>query len=100
MDESLSTWYRANSRVYVASDHACWVDPKLEAKVRKKRFGTVVRSPEAGLGAMLRRHTGEVQDFIGARCELEGEGEGVGSGGGDSGDDEMADTARAGAGPA
>lgn len=85
--------------MYVASDHACWVDPKLEAKIRKKRFGTVVHSPETGLGAMLRRHAGEVQDFIGSRCEMEPEGAGSGGGGGDSGDDEMADaaTARAGA---
>lgn len=78
MDESLSTWYRSNSRVYVASDHACWADPKLEAKVKRKRFGTVLRSPEAGLAAMMRRHAAEVQEFIAGRCVLGG---GSGTGG-------------------
>lgn len=77
MDESLSTWYRANSRVYVASDHACWADPKLEAKVKRKRFGTVIRSSETGLGAMMRRHASEVQEFIGSRCVLGGAASGT-----------------------
>lgn len=88
MDESLSTWYRANSRVYVASDHACWADPKLEAKVKRKRFGTVLRSPEVGLAAMMRRHAAEVQEFIAGRCVLGGdstEEETAGGGGGASG---------------
>lgn len=74
VDENLSNWYRTNSRVYVAHDHACWSDPKLETKVKKKRFGTVLQSPETGLAAMMRRHAAEVQEFIAGRCVLGGGG--------------------------
>lgn len=73
MDETLSSWYKANSRVYVAKDHSCWLDPKLEAKIRKKRFGLVIRSPEPGLNGMMRQHAAEVEDFISSRCVLSGD---------------------------
>lgn len=72
VDESLSLWYKNNSRVYVANDHACWKDPKLENKIKKKRFGTVIRSPETGLNAMMRRHATDAQEFISRRCVLNG----------------------------
>ncbi|KAF3766385.1 Arginase/deacetylase [Cryphonectria parasitica EP155] len=64
VDEHLSTWYKHNSRVFVASNHLCWLDAGYESKTRKKRFGTVIRSPEKGLNAMMRRHAEEVQEFI------------------------------------
>lgn len=63
-------WYKTNSRVYVANDHACWIDPKQETKVKKKRFGTVIRSQETGLSAMMKRHFTEVTQFITDRCSI------------------------------
>lgn len=53
-----------NSRVYVSNNHAVWMDAAQEKKVRKKRFGTVVRSPETTLKTMMHRHFSEVQDYI------------------------------------
>lgn len=66
-DERLSAWYKENSRVYVSKDHSCWTDPKLQGKVRKKRFGTVLHSPVSSLNGMMKGHAKEVQDWIAAR---------------------------------
>ncbi|KAI9651066.1 Histone deacetylase hda1 [Ciborinia camelliae] len=55
-DPSLSSWYKSNSEIYVAGNHACWTDEENIRKVRKQRFGKVVRSEETGLVKMLRRH--------------------------------------------
>lgn len=63
-----------NSRVYVSNNHAVWLDAAQEKKVRKKRFGTVIRSPETGLNTMMHRHFSEVQDYIMERAAT-GEGE-------------------------
>lgn len=68
VDESLSHWYKNNSRVFVTDNHACWIDPKLEAKIKKRRFGTVIRSPELGLNAMMKRHFHDMTDFILKSC--------------------------------
>ena len=64
VDQELSSWYKDNSRVFVAGDHACWNDPELTRKVSKKRFGAVVHSPHHGLNRMMRGHAGEVYDWI------------------------------------
>lgn len=53
--------------MYVAGTHACWTDPKLQGKVKKKRFGTVIQSGQATLNGMMREHAGEVQGWIAAR---------------------------------
>lgn len=83
-DERLSAWYKENSRVYVSKDHSCWTDPKLQGKVRKKRFGTVLHSPAGSLNGMMKQHVKEVQDWIAARSfELPRPGTG-----GDSTEDE------------
>lgn len=66
-DERLSAWYKENSRVYVSTEHSCWTDPKLQGKVRKKRFGTVLQSPAVSLNGMMKEHAKEVQDWIAAR---------------------------------
>lgn len=60
----LSSWYKENSRVYVASDHACWSDHDLIKKVQKRRFGSVVRSPELGLNKMMWKHADEAQAWM------------------------------------
>lgn len=74
VDESLSHWYKMNSRVYVSNNHAVWMDAAQEKKVRKKRFGTVLRSPETSLNTMMHRHFSEVQDYIRERAApVEGE---------------------------
>ncbi|KAF4120950.1 histone deacetylase 6 [Geosmithia morbida] len=64
IDERLSAWYKDNSRVYVAGDHACWSDPDLMRKVNKRRFGSVVRSPAHGLNRMMRTHAAEAHEWI------------------------------------
>lgn len=68
VDESLSHWYKMNSRVFVSNNHAVWMDAAQEKKVRKKRFGTVVRSPESTLNSMMHRHLVEVQEYIRERA--------------------------------
>lgn len=65
--------------MFVTDNHACWIDQKLEAKIKKRRFGTVIRSPELGLNAMMKRHFNEVTDFILGRCT---------NGGGDTTEDD------------
>lgn len=64
IDTELSSWYKDNSRVYVAGDHACWSDYDLTRKVQKRRFGTVVRSDMVGLNRMMRGHAVETQEWI------------------------------------
>lgn len=64
IDTDLSSWYKENSRVYVAGDHACWSDHDLTRKVNKRRFGTVVRSPMFGLNKMMQGHATEAQEWI------------------------------------
>lgn len=64
-DESLAYWYRSHSRVYVAADHLCWDDALLQKKVRKSRFGSVVRSGERGLNRMMRAHFEDATRWIG-----------------------------------
>ncbi|KAJ4228214.1 Histone deacetylase hda1 [Fusarium solani] len=64
IDTDLSSWYKDNSRVYIAGDHACWSDPDLTRKVHKRRFGTVVRSPKFGLNKMMQAHADEARAWI------------------------------------
>ncbi|KAH6656822.1 histone deacetylase [Truncatella angustata] len=71
-DETLSMWYKRNSLVYVARDHACWADPELTKKVNKRRFGDVKRSDQVGLNRMMQQHAGEVQEFIVERLTRSG----------------------------
>lgn len=66
-DPDLSSWYRQNSLVYVANDHACWADEDLAKKVGKKRFGRVKRSSQVGLSRMMQEHADEVHEFIANR---------------------------------
>jgi histone deacetylase 6 len=73
-DPSLAHWYKEHSRVYVAADHLCWEDELMQKKVRKSRFGAVVRSQERGLNRMMRAHFGDATEWV--RAGLEGsEGE-------------------------
>ncbi|KAI0205778.1 histone deacetylase [Astrocystis sublimbata] len=72
-DPELSTWYKHNSLVYVAGDHACWSDEELAKKVLKRRFGGVKKSTESGLNRMMDAHAAEVQEFIKDRLNLQSE---------------------------
>ncbi|KYK54228.1 Histone deacetylase superfamily [Drechmeria coniospora] len=67
VDTELSSWYKENSQVYVAGDHACWTDHELTRKVHKRRFGTVIRSDMLGLNNMMNEHAEEAQEWIMAR---------------------------------
>lgn len=73
VDESLSHWYRSNSRVFVSNENACWLDPAQEKKVRKKRFGMVIRSPKSSLAGMMQHHADEVKQYIWSRAAGEGD---------------------------
>jgi histone deacetylase 6 len=53
-EPQLSNWYKRNSRIYVAPDHACWLDEDSAKRVRKARFGAVTQSIVSGLGDMLK----------------------------------------------
>lgn len=75
IDTELSSWYKENSRVYVAGDHACWSDHELTRKVHKRRFGTVVRSEMLGLNKMMQEHALEAQDWILRRVAAASRGE-------------------------
>ncbi|KJZ78848.1 hypothetical protein HIM_01621 [Hirsutella minnesotensis 3608] len=75
VDPDLSTWYKENSRVYVAADHACWSDPELTRKVHRRRFGTVVRSEMIGLNNMMQEHAEEAQDWMMRRVGLSSRGD-------------------------
>ncbi|KAH7173675.1 uncharacterized protein B0J16DRAFT_276226 [Fusarium flagelliforme] len=68
-DADLSSWYKDNSRVFIAGDHACWADASLTKKVNKRRFGTVVRSPMIGLNKMMAHHAEEAREWILERLE-------------------------------
>ena len=63
-------WYKGISSIYVAPNHACWVDPDSVRKVRKARFGTVIQADveveqgEDGVRAMLKRYESEGMKFI------------------------------------
>ncbi|KAH7311734.1 histone deacetylase [Stachybotrys elegans] len=74
-DEGLSSWYKENSRVYVAGDHACWFDPELTKKVHKRRFGTVVRSDKTTLNEMMQKHAKDTQNWIMSRVRDDGSGD-------------------------
>ncbi|KAK4241069.1 histone deacetylase clr3 [Achaetomium macrosporum] len=82
-DADLSSWYRDNSQVYVANDHACWSDPDLTRKVMKRRFGNVIRSHANGLTPMMAEHFTDVRHFV-----MERVGEGEGNAAGDTTEDE------------
>jgi histone deacetylase 6 len=73
-DTELSGWYRQNSLVFVANDHACWADPDLAKKVNKKRFGGVQRSPRVGLGNMMEQHAEASHEWIMQRVSQERSG--------------------------
>ena len=75
IDPDLSLWYKENSRVYVAGNHACWSDHDLTKKIQKRRFGTVVRSPKLGLNAMMQEHSTEAQDWMLARVSAVSQGD-------------------------
>lgn len=76
VDQELSSWYKDNSQVYVANDHACWSDPDLTRKVMKRRFGNVIRSQANGLTPMMAEHFTDVQQFILDRVAAAEEGRG------------------------
>jgi histone deacetylase 6 len=82
-DQDLSSWYKENSQVYVANDHACWSDPDLTRKVMKRRFGNVIRSHANGLTPMMAEHFTDVRHFI-----MERVGDGEGDAAGDTTEDE------------
>ncbi|CAD6451949.1 7497f604-a3dc-42be-a176-7ed16bdd1e0e-CDS [Sclerotinia trifoliorum] len=63
-DSTLSSWYKSNSEIYVADKHACWNDEESIRKVRKQRFGNVVRSEETGLVKMLQRHQSSAKSWM------------------------------------
>ncbi|KAI9744242.1 MAG: Histone deacetylase hda1 [Claussenomyces sp. TS43310] len=63
-DSELSSWYKHHSQVFVASDHACWDNEEYVRKIKKSRFGTVIRSKEAGLNRMMAAHFDEAFSFI------------------------------------
>lgn len=69
-DTELSSWYKENSRVFIAGDHACWADASLTKKVNKRRFGTVVRSPMIGLNKMMAHHAEEAREWMIERLEV------------------------------
>lgn len=75
IDTDLSSWYKENSQVYVAGDHACWSDPDLTRKVQKRRFGTVIRSEQLGLNRMMREHAEDAQGWILERTAEDTRGE-------------------------
>ncbi|KAL8381002.1 hypothetical protein RB595_005345 [Gaeumannomyces hyphopodioides] len=66
-DPDLSTWYKNNSRIYVGNAHACWQSEDLASKVKKRRFGSVLRSPHDGLNRMMKHHAEEARDWIQGR---------------------------------
>ncbi|KAB8292243.1 hypothetical protein EYC80_007985 [Monilinia laxa] len=63
-DSGLSSWYKSNSEIYVAGNHACWTDEENIRKVKKQRFGNVVQSEEKSLVRMLRRHELRAKEWM------------------------------------
>ena len=70
IDPELSSWYKENSRIYVAGDHACWAEPRLTKKIHKRRFGTIIKSSMLGLDMMMQAHAAEAQDWMQARIPV------------------------------
>lgn len=52
--------------MFVAESHGVWANPERKPS---KRYGTLVKSPEHTLSAMLARHKGEVFSWISDRVE-------------------------------
>ena len=50
--------------MYVASDHACWLDEEYAQRVKKNRFGKVKKSDEVGLNRMMKRHMEEACEWM------------------------------------
>ncbi|RDW95348.1 hypothetical protein BP5796_01111 [Coleophoma crateriformis] len=69
-DPNLSKWYKENSFIYVSPTHSIWNDELNARKVRKQKFGHVVRSEVAGLGAMLKRYGPEAVEWIAEHCDI------------------------------
>ena len=63
-DSDLSAWYKKNSRIYVAAHHACWENEEYERRVKKSRFGKVVRSGETTVNRMLDLHFVDATKYI------------------------------------
>ncbi|KAI2641993.1 histone deacetylase [Xylaria nigripes] len=74
-DPDLSTWYKHNSLVFVAGNHACWSDEELTKKVHKRRFGNVMKSSQTGLNRMMEEHALDVQQWILDRFSPDDKGE-------------------------
>ncbi|TGO61502.1 hypothetical protein BOTNAR_0128g00100 [Botryotinia narcissicola] len=68
-DSALSSWYKANSEIYVADKHACWNDEESIRKVKKQRFGKVVRSEETDLASMLQIHQPRAKKWMLAKFD-------------------------------
>ena len=62
-DDSIKT-YRQRSLNFVGKWHSFW-DGQKE---KKRKYGTVLRSPEAGVQPMLDAHVDQVMAWIAARC--------------------------------
>jgi histone deacetylase 6 len=90
-DPLLSSWYKANSLIYVSPDHACWNDEQSAHKVKKQRFGGVRCAEVTGLSAMMQRYEAEAQSWVLAKVrELLGDDDKEGGGAdGDETEDEM-----------
>ena len=73
VDTDLSSWYKENSRVYVANNHSCWANPEYARKVHKRRFGSVQRSSKNSLITMMKEHAEDVHKWIIDRCEDTGD---------------------------
>ncbi|TGJ80707.1 hypothetical protein E0Z10_g8063 [Xylaria hypoxylon] len=73
-DPELSTWYKHNSLVFVAADHACWSDEDLAKKVLKRRFGGVKKSTKTSINCMMEAHAPEVQQWISGRLNRDRSG--------------------------
>jgi histone deacetylase 6 len=95
-DPQLSNWYKTNSLIYVSPDHSCWSDPEAAKKVRKSRFGGVIKSEVPGLEAMMNRYKSEAGKWIEQKLKdrwlalgLGENGEGVVEGEGDTTEEEV-----------
>lgn len=74
-DPNLAQWYKEHSRIFVNSEHSCWNNPDDLKKVRKRRYGGVVKSPYNTLSRMLKEHVEEATDWIEANLEHEADDE-------------------------
>ncbi|KAM3078099.1 Histone deacetylase hda1 [Clarireedia jacksonii] len=68
-DPGLSSWYKANSEIYVTKDHACWTNEESLRKVKRSRFGKVVQSEVTGLAKMMRLYQGEAEEWLWGKLE-------------------------------